>query len=175
LAIAPGIIVRSGTGGHRHLYWPLAEPVTVERAELANRRLAAHLGADRSAVCNAAAVLRPPGTLSFKRRAPAPVTVERLIARRHVVEEILVGVPELPEPGRQPTPSTGRARAALQDPLLLVEPAVYAQLLTGRVPGRDRKISCPFHALSVGRAVAAGVLPACSLVDASLRDRGGPR
>ena len=42
-------------------------------------------------------------------------------------------------------------------------------------PTRSTDAARILHDLSVGRAVAAGVLPACSLVDASLTDHGGPR
>jgi hypothetical protein len=31
------------------------------------------------------------------------------------------------------------------DPLRRISPAVYVQVLTGLTPGRDGKVSCPFH------------------------------
>jgi hypothetical protein len=145
LAVPPGIVVRSGSAGHRHLYWPLSEPVTIARAELANRRLAAYLGGDVGAVCNVAAVLRAPGTSSFKRAEPVGVTLERLRTERHELDEIVAGLP--PHGGVDARPA-GRMRhpgADAVDPLLHVQPAHFAELLVGRVPGRDRKICCSFH------------------------------
>ena len=85
-------------------------------------------------------------------------------------------------PGLTPTPPRPAAaggvpesRTELDELLLAIPAATYARKLAGRSPNRAGKISCPFHALSVGRAVSAGVLPAYSLVDASLTDHGGPR
>ncbi|MCA1679696.1 MAG: RepB family DNA primase [Actinobacteria bacterium] len=59
LPVAPAIVIASGSPGHLHAYWTLRSPVSVPVAEQANRRLAAHLGADTSAVTNAATILRP--------------------------------------------------------------------------------------------------------------------
>jgi hypothetical protein len=64
--VAPAIVIAFGSAGHLHAYWPLARPVNIRAAETANRRLAAQLGADGGAVTNAATILRPPGTYSFK-------------------------------------------------------------------------------------------------------------
>jgi hypothetical protein len=58
---------------HLHAYWPLRHPLAVDELEDANRRLAYALGADVGAVTNAAAILRPPGTLNFKDDVPVPV------------------------------------------------------------------------------------------------------
>ena len=132
------------TEEHRHLYWLLSESVGVDEAEDANRRIAALLGADGGAVCNAAAVLRPPATLSFKADPPMPVVVERLNHVRHKIDHVLAGLPELPS-SNVPRPPRGAHAGETADPLLRIEPAVYAAVLTGRVAGRDRKIHCPFH------------------------------
>jgi hypothetical protein len=70
-------------------------------------------------------------------------------------------------------PPTARRRASASDPLLSIPPADYVHALTGQTVGRDRKISCPFHDLSVGRAAVAGVLPACSCADASVTEHVG--
>ncbi len=144
MAVPPGVVVRSGTAEHRHLYWLLSEPVGVDEAEDANRRIAALLGADGGVVCNAAAVLRPPATLSFKADPPTPVVVERLNHVRHEIDDVLAGLPELPS-SNVPRPRRGAHAGETADPLLRIEPAVYAAVLTGRVAGRDRKIHCPFH------------------------------
>jgi hypothetical protein len=144
MAVPPGVVVRSGTAEHRHLYWLLSEPIAVDQAENANRRIAALLRADGGAVCNAAAVLRPPTTLSFKADPPTPVVLERLKDARHRIDQVLAGVPGLPRSYAPRAPRAVRAGESA-DPLLRIEPAVYAAVLTGRVAGRDRKIHCPFH------------------------------
>jgi hypothetical protein len=142
MTVPPGVVVRSGTADHRHLYWLLSEPIGVVQAEDANRRIAALLGADGGAVCNAAAILRPPATLSFKVDPPTPVVLERLNNARHTIDRVLAGMPELPHstPLRHPRAIPAGESA---DPLLRIEPAVYAAVLTGRVAGRDRKIPLP--------------------------------
>lgn len=81
LPVTPAILIASGTVGHLHAYFPLREPVSILAAEAANRRLAAQLGADTAAVTNAATILRPPGTYSFKTSPPAPVTLEHFDTR----------------------------------------------------------------------------------------------
>lgn len=82
LPVAPSIVVASGTDGHVHAYWPLTTAVAIADAEATNRRLAAELGGDQGAVTNAATILRPPGTYSFKHTPPAPVVLEALVERR---------------------------------------------------------------------------------------------
>ena len=59
LPIPPGCVVGSGSPGHRHLYWPLTQPLGVAAAQRANRVLAAAVGGDTGAVLNAATILRP--------------------------------------------------------------------------------------------------------------------
>jgi hypothetical protein len=169
--VAPGVIIYSGTPGHRHLYWPLIQPLSVAQVERANGILALALRADSGAVLNAATILRPPGTHNFKHGRPSTVTLERFEPRAHTATQILDGLP-----GNVPAPPHAEAvRIAASDPLLAIEPACYVQSLTGlRVP-RSRKVSCPFHELSGRRAVGDGVSPAGSVADASVNDRGDGR
>jgi hypothetical protein len=49
-----------------------------------------------------------------------------------------------PEPRRREVPEVSALRA--DDPLLTVSPILYVEVLTGRVPGWDGKVRCPFHA-----------------------------
>ena len=141
LPVAPGVIIRSGSAGHRHLYWPLTQPLTVSQVEHANRILATALHADTGAVVNAATILRPPGTRNFKRAQPTAVTLERFEPRVHTAEQILEGLP-----AAAPTlQGTRPPRGATFDPLLAIEPARYVQLLTGLQVPQSRKVSCPFH------------------------------
>ena len=141
LPVTPGVIIRSGSPGHRHLYWPLTQPLSVPEIEHANRILATALHADTGAVLNAATILRPPGTRNFKHAQPTAVTLERFEPRAHTAAQILDG---LPATTRTPQRTTPRRGAAF-DPLLAIEPARYVHLLTGLQVPRSRKVSCPFH------------------------------
>ncbi len=146
---APAIIVKSGTAEHRHAYWTLQGPLSTDQATTANRRLAHALGADGGAVTTAAAILRPPGTQNFKHQPPTPVIAKSLQPWRRVSAHTLVD--ELADPPAQPPPavtpqlvSPARARFE-EDGLREIAPAVYVRALTGLTPGRDGKVSCPFH------------------------------
>lgn len=62
----PSIRIQSSNEGHEHWYWFTDRFLSVPEIELANRRIAYHLGADASA-WDATQVLRPPGTQNHKR------------------------------------------------------------------------------------------------------------
>jgi hypothetical protein len=150
LPVSPQVVIASGSPGHLHAYWTLSRPVTVKAAEAANRRLAAELGGDTGAVTNAATILRPPGTHSFKTRPPTPVVLERLDETLTTLEAVTAGIaadpsPPAPAPRRTKAAAPGAARAGV-DPLRALEPALYVGVLTGETVGRSRKVSCPFHA-----------------------------
>ena len=148
LPVAPSIVIASGTAGHLHAYWSLSRPVGVAAAERANRRLAAELGGDTGAVTNAATILRPCGTHSFKTRPPTPVVLERLDGTLTTLQEVTDGIAADPSP---PTPAPRRSRPPVAgggagvDPLRALAPALYVGVLTGETVGRSRKVSCPFH------------------------------
>ncbi len=144
LPVAPGIVVQSGSAGHRHLYWPLSAPLGIAEAELANRTLTLALGADGGAVVNAATILRPPSTLNHKSTPPAPVMLVTLDRRRHPVEEILTGLPAPAPPALTPRPPPDLVDRS-GDPLQVIKPEHYIEVLTGREVPRSRKISCPLH------------------------------
>jgi hypothetical protein len=171
----PSMIVSSGTAGHAHAYWTLRTQAEAAALEQANRTLAGHLGGDFASV-DAARILRPAGTLSHKHRPPAPVELLHLdAAARYELAELVDGI--TPARSRPAPAATGPQRAArteLDELLLAIPAATYVRELTGLKPRRNGKVNCPFHDLSVGRAVAGGVSPACSFVDESLTDRGGP-
>jgi hypothetical protein len=173
---APSILVATGrpSGSGRHAYWLLREPVALEDLARGNRRLAWALGADL-ACSEPARILRPAGSMWHKASPPVAVRLLRLndVDRREL-DEVVGELADVP-PSRAPTTRPKRQLGASGDPLLAIATTDYVERLIGRVPGRGGKVRCPFHELSVGRAIAAGVLPACSLADASLTDRGGPR
>jgi hypothetical protein len=139
----PAIIVRTSARG-LHAYWPLQRPLEAGELERANRRLAHALGACQSAVTNAAAVLRPPGTTNYKYEPPAPVTLEHYSGERFTAEQVAGQLAD-PPMARPRRPPGARSRAPADDPLLAIEPAVYVEALTGRQVGRDGKAACPFH------------------------------
>ena len=172
----PSMIVSSGNRGHAHAYFALSAPVTVPELERANRRLAHALGGDLASV-DGARILRPPSSWNHKHSPPSPVELIELDpTRRYELDGLVDGLEE--PPGRPAEAAITRRRTGRTevDRLLLAIPAAdYVRAFTGLSPDRTGKIHCPFHDLSVGRAVAAGVLPACSSVDASLTDHGGPR
>ena len=147
LPVAPAIVIASGSPGHVHAYWPLSQPVTPHAAEAANRRLARELGADTGAVTNAATILRPPGTHSFKTKPPTPVALERLdgtLTTLAAVTDGIAGDPAPPKRAPRPTTAPTAARAG-SDPLRALDPAHYVEVLTGETVGRSRKVSCPWH------------------------------
>jgi hypothetical protein len=143
---APSILIATGRG--QHAYWLLDRPTDVDAGEHANRRLAHHLAADASCF-DAARILRPPHTHNYRYQPPRAVRPLRLAThQRYALESVLGGVDDLPPertPASQP-PATCVKRPASNDPLLEIEPAVYVQALLGVAVGRDRKVSCPFHA-----------------------------
>jgi hypothetical protein len=171
----PGMVVSSGSGPNCHLYWLLREAVALDVVERVNRRLALTLGADVRC-SDAARILRLAGSVNRKHSPPAAVRfLRRRLDERVAVAELECSLSAEP-PQQLAARRTGhRQRNADADPLDSIPPRVYFERLAGLRVGRSGKVRCPFHDLSVGRAVPAGVLPACSLVDAALRDRGGPR
>jgi hypothetical protein len=143
---APSLIIRSGSAENRHAYWLLEAPVGAGELEALNLRLARAVGADERAY-DAARVLRVAGTNNHKHDPPAAVTLERATGELHNAEAIAAAVSDVVDdqlPRR--LRNDDAARRPGQDPLLMIEPAVYVQALTGLHAGRDGKVSCPFHA-----------------------------
>ena len=140
-APAPAIVVASG-GGH-HAYWPLTAAIDPIEAEGLNRRLAHALGAD-TASCDAARILRPPGTLNHKYDPPRAVRLERLSGEVFDLAALTAALPAPPE-GHALSGGPRFARPRGDDPLLALEPRLYVDVLTGLEVGRDGKVSCPFH------------------------------
>lgn len=142
---APAMIVASGTGENAHAYWPLIEPLSIRQVEQSNRRLASALGADQRCA-EAARILRVPETLNHKHQPPRAVELRLYSPVRYAPIEILSVLPPLlthgtPEPRR----SGLLRREDKGDPLLQIAPARYVHALTGREPGRNGKLNCPFH------------------------------
>ncbi|MFZ1996730.1 MAG: CHC2 zinc finger domain-containing protein [Solirubrobacteraceae bacterium] len=143
-ARAPTMIVSSGTSGHAHAYWTLRTRVGVAELEQVNRTLASHLGADLAST-DAARILRPAGTLSYKHRPPARVDLLHLDAGlRYELPELVDGLAS----ARSQRPAAGRERSAhtqLDELLLTIPATTYVRELTGLEPHGNGKVSCPFH------------------------------
>lgn len=137
---AASIVVGSGSG--RHAYWPLWPPLRPAHAERANRRLAHALGADPRA-CDAARILRPPGTLNHKTDPPQPVEVERLDVEVYTARQVVGELPDPPNRAPRRLPGRGGRVDRTVDPLLAIPPPVYVLAFTGRELDRDGKIACP--------------------------------
>jgi len=143
--LPPSLIVGSGSAANRHAYWLLDQPIESPELDELNLRLARAIGADEHAY-DAARVLRVAGTSNHKHTPAAPVTLERATGELHTAAAVAaavvgVTVDELP---RRLAPD-GPARRSGEDALLAIAPDVYLQALTGLRPGRDGKVSCPFH------------------------------
>ena len=141
-APAPAMVVASGGDGARHAYWPLERPVDALEAEQRNRAIARALGADARS-CDAARILRPPGTTNRKYDPPRPVILERFTGELTSAAAVTdhLPPPRLVAGGR----ARGREERRSEDPLLGLEPRSYVEALIGLRVGRDGKVSCPFH------------------------------
>jgi len=151
----PTMTVASGSQGHLHAYWLLHHPVSAERAQAANRKLALRLGGDLQSV-DAARILRPPQTRNHKHDPPRPV---RLLTLRmglgYDLEALTAGLDDPRDLAhlalsRGPAaPSVGRVGARRGDTvyerLRAIPTAEYVTRLAGRVPNREGKIACPLH------------------------------
>ena len=139
---APALVVASGGDGARHAYWPLERPIDPSEAEQRNRAIARALGADERS-CDAARILRPPGSVNRKYDPPRAVTLERFSGELFSAAAV---TDHLPAPAVAAAGwGRGREERRSEDPLLALEPRVYVEALTGLAPGRDGKVSCPFH------------------------------
>lgn len=140
----PALVIASGSGPNCHGYWPLTTPLEARQAELANLRLAHALQADR-ACFDASRILRPPGTWNFKHDPPRAVGVLRFDTHvRFNTDEVIGDLPAVSDDivqRRWDSP----ARARNDDPLLTIPPREYVTDLLGVRPGRNGKVSCPFH------------------------------
>jgi hypothetical protein len=147
----PTAVVSSGTRGHVHAYFQLTAAVTPAELEAGNRKLAGSIGGDLRSV-DAARILRPPSTYSFKHTPPAATTLEVADLSRVYSYDFLVGgltdpqpkPPPVP-PRRELAPSLERVCDEVDRQLRSIATREYIAGLTGRQPNREGKIACPFH------------------------------
>ena len=140
----PSMVVASGTAEHCHAYWLLREMINLDCMESINERLALALGADRQSA-DPARILRPAGSLNWKRCTPAAVRLLRLEPGSSVPIGELQPVLPLGPPDVSLQRRTREIRADTPDSLHAISPRVYVARLTGQHVGPSGKIRCPFH------------------------------
>ena len=151
--VPPSIVVSSGTPGHLHAYWLLADRASIEQIEAANRQLCHRVDGDRASV-DCARILRPPQTLNHKHTPASPVRLLALDEHRiYSLAELTQGL-EDPRPVTRPTlitvrpPAQRRSRPGgdlLHGQLRQISTADYVLYLTGQEANREGKVHCPFH------------------------------
>jgi len=144
----PTLLLRSGRAGGRHGWWALREPLAAPEAlERALARVAHHLGGDM-ACCDAGRIMRAAGTLNHKHGQARLVEVERLEPGAiYTAADVVGDLPDPPDRRAALDRASGPVRplSAVPDKLANIAPADYVEALTGLVPDRDGKVSCPFH------------------------------
>jgi hypothetical protein len=113
----PSIVLRSGTAGHLHAYWPLAEPLAGAFLERANRRLARALGAD-SASTDRARIMRAAGTWNCKTEPRRRVECVRCELDVFTVADVVADLPDDPRYLPKP-PAPARIAARTDSPRIL--------------------------------------------------------
>jgi RepB DNA-primase from phage plasmid len=144
----PSIVVRSGTGGRLHAYWPLQQPIPAAWAPRANRRLALALGSDRKCT-DVARVMRAIGSVNRKAE-PRLVECAHLKVKDYTVTEVVGTLEDDPaDVPRRPAPAhTGSAHKALDGAARIVREAAEG--------GRNDALN--WAAFRMGAKVAAGEL-----------------
>jgi len=137
---APSMVIRSGGGG-RHAYWSLWPPLSPDWVEKANRRMAYALGGDARS-CDAARILRPPGTFNFKTGSPVPVEVEHLAFNVYAAQEVVGALPDPPTP-EKPERRARTVEGDLGDPIRAVPLPVAIEVLVGEGVPRSGMVRCP--------------------------------
>lgn len=105
----PSLMVHSGHG--IHCYWILNEPADQEDIEIieeTNRRIAIYLGGDTNA-CDAARILRIPGTMNVKREPYVECKTLRVDDYTYNFEDLLDILPEEEKPQTKETPQQGES------------------------------------------------------------------
>jgi hypothetical protein len=140
---AAHLLVQSSPG-KVHAYWFLRGGLELRWLEVANRRLAWHLGGDLRAT-DAARILRVAGTRNWKRGAPTRVAITR--ASYHGNVDIGALVRDLPDP-KPPKPirvaSPRRPLGADVEALRDIPARQYIPALSGRDLYHNFA-QCPFH------------------------------
>lgn len=143
LALRPHLMVKSSLAGKTHAYWLIRERLPLADVERANRRLAFSLGADMR-TCDAARILRVPGTLHWKTGEPLPVEIIHAdCALNHPGADVVGALPDPFEPVRS-APARPRIVNLDHDRLSVIPADVYVPVLTRREL-HGRFVQCPWH------------------------------
>ncbi len=138
------VVASSAT--RRHLYWRLTRAVSVEWAVEMNRRLATWASGDIGKA-GLASVLRPPGTMNYKRHPQVDRVTLRIAEVDAWEPEVLdQAVPELPEPTPPPAGPYEGPEMELGEFLSGVE--VLGEVADGL--GKKLAIVCPWVADHTG-------------------------
>jgi hypothetical protein len=154
----PSIVVKSGTKGHLHAWWPLRHSITPRWAERANKRLAHRLQADPAST-DVARIMRP--IISVNRKTE-PATMVECVRLEAVVFELRDVVAGLPDPVRC---SGVVAPAIVQRPVGdpsttlagLARVVREARAPTANSPG-ERNVKLNWAAFRAGEHIASGEL-----------------
>jgi len=128
----PSFVVDTG-GGSLHFYWVLKRPEpNLARWQDDQRRLAAHLGSDRS-INDPSRVMRLPGAMYMdaQQRPVAQSRIVHMSDKKYVREAVLQNIPELPQE-RKPKPPAPRG-GVQSDPM--EDALAVLQQIPARVPG----------------------------------------
>jgi hypothetical protein len=138
--LEPSCIVASGSPGHLHAYWELRDPADPTDIESINRQLARRLGGDLNC-CDAARIMRLPGSLNHKHNPPAEAKiVSQKSFRSFTLEEIYEALRDGDDPAvADPAPVDGGGPStAVQRVLDRVESVrSTANGWTARCPAHD--------------------------------------
>jgi hypothetical protein len=153
----PSIVVRSGTAGHLHAWWPLRSSISPTWAERANRRLAHRLKAD-AASTDVARIMRP--IISVNRKAQPATMVEcvRLELDAFELRDVVGGLPD--PPAKTSTTPREPRRAADPGATLAGLSRVVREATTGE---RNHKLN--WAAFRAGEHIADGELDAADAED----------
>lgn len=147
----PSIVIRSGTGGNVHAWWPLRCPVSPAHAVRANRRLALALGADRGAT-DAARIMRPAGSLNHKHDPARTVECVRVELDTFSVADVIHGLADDPAYTPRTAPPHQRFASGGSEAL-----AGLARVVRGSPIGK-RNERLNWAAYRAGEHVAAGTM-----------------
>lgn len=164
---APTAVVSSGTPGHLHAYWLLADAVGAGQVAELNRKLAGAVGGDLASV-DAARILRAPATFNHKHQPPVLTALELLDRSRvYNATELTAGLLD-PRPKPIYTAPVAKRRPAgarapwwrrVDEQLRQIPSAEYVPRLSGQQLTAEGKISCPFHADGQERTPSLQVYP----------------
>ena len=164
---SPTAVVSSGTPGHLHAYWQLADPVSADHVAELNRKLAGTVGGDLASV-DPARILRPPATFNYKHQPPTQTALDLLNPSRvYIAVELTQGLVD-PRPTSRYTPAAVPRRhtnplapwwSRVDEQLRQIPSTEYVPRLSSQELTVEGKIRCPFHDNGQERTPSLQVYP----------------